>query len=265
MKKLLIVLALFCAMPQVVWADWFTKGETLVYDVRLGALKAGRAELHYAVTPKQTYAITIRAWTDGMVHKMFAMRDRIVAEGQHAVKTPFYSTAYNTFMNESHYKARKQTLYDRKKGQVVYRNLREAPVQDNTLPLLDGTRDIVSAMYHLRRQVGEIKVGQTYSLPVFDVRKGYTMNVRITGREKVKNKLGEFMAYVAKVQFVGEEETTDNVTVWVSDDINRWPVRINRKMAVGSFTADLRAVGDAALEVSAPVELPRTGEIKIPN
>lgn len=265
MKKLLLVLTLLCALPQVVWADWFTKGETLVYDVKLGAMKAGRAELHYTVRADKGYTLTIRAWTDGFMKKIFAMRDRIVAEGKHLPQGDFYTETYNTFMNESHYKARRQTLYNRQKGQVTYRNLREVPVQDTVLPLLEGSRDIISAMYSLRQTVNSIKVGEVYTLPVFDVRKGYTMKVRVTGREKVKTKLGEFMAYVAKVQFVGEEETTDNVTVWVSDDINRWPVRINRKMAVGSFTADLRAVGDASLEVSAPAELPRTGDIKIPD
>lgn len=265
MKKIILALALIFALPQVGHADWFTGGETLVYDVSLGGMKAGKAELNYLVRPDRSYTITIRAWTSGFMKTLFNMRDRIVADGKHSDKNAFYSTVYNTFMNESHYKARRQTSYDRKKGQIVYRNLREEPVQDVTFPLFEGTRDIVSAMYSLRQAVDSIKVGETYSLPVFDVRRGYTMNVKITGREKVVTKVGEFMAYVAKVQFVGEKETTENVTVWVSDDINRWPVKINRKMAVGSFTATLRATGGADMEISAPEELPRAGDIVIPE
>lgn len=265
MKKIILTLALVFALPQVTWADWHTQGETLVYDVSLGGMKAGRAELHYAVQPDRRYTLTIRAWTDGFMKAMFSMRDRIVAEGKHTDKASFLTDTYNTFMNESRYKARKQTLFNRKNGEATYRNLREDPVQDTISPLVADSRDIVSAMYSLRQTVNSIKVGEVYSLPVFDVRKPYTMNIKVTGREKVKTKAGEFMTNVVKVQFVGEKETTENVTVWVADDINRWPVKINRKMAVGSFTAELRAVGDADLQVSGPEELPRTGDIVIPE
>ena len=265
MKKILLTLALVMALPQLALADWFTKGETLVYDVTLGGMHAGQAEMNYVVRPDCTYRLTIRAWSEGFVQSLFKMRDRLMADGKHGTDTPFYTTEYNTAMVESHHKARRQTVYNRKKNEVTYRNLRGHPVQDEVMPLVAGSRDIISAMYSLRQTVGSIEVGQVYSLPVFDVRKPYTMNVRVTGREKVKTPLGKFMAYVVKVQFVGEKETTDNVTVWMADDVNRWPVKIARKMAIGSFTATLKQVGEADLDVPAPEELPRTGEIVVPE
>lgn len=265
MKKILLVLALFSGLPSVAWADWFTEGETLVYDVKLGVMKAGRAELHYQPQPEGRYTLTARAWTEGVAHSMFAMRDRMVAEGLHDTAGNFLTTTYNTFMNESHYKARKQTEFYRSQQQVLYRNLRERPVQDAIQPLPDKARDIISAMYSLRQAVAHIQVGEVYSLPVFDVRKPYRMNVQVTGREKVKTKMGDFMAFVARVQFMGDKETTDKVTVWVADDAHRWPVQISRKMAVGSFTAKLRRVGNVSLDVSAPPELPRMGDIIVPE
>jgi hypothetical protein len=67
--------------------------------------------------------------------------------------------------------------------------------------------------------------------------------LKFVGREDIKTKFGKvscmiFKPYVQAGRVFKEEES---LTVWISDDDNKIPIRLKASLAVGSIKADLEA------------------------
>jgi hypothetical protein len=108
-----------------------------------------------------------------------------------------------------------------------------------------STQDMVSAFYHLRNTVDRstLQVGDEFTLPMFFDRENYDFKLRFLGKEIVDTKFGDvaalkFRPYVQSGRVFKEEES---LSVWISDDENKMPLKIQAKLAVGSLTADLDA------------------------
>ena len=69
----------------------------------------------------------------------------------------------------------------------------------------------------------------------------YNLHIRYLGKEEVKTTFGKFKAIKFKALLV--EGTIfsggENMIVWVSDDENKVPVRIQSPIVIGSIKADL--------------------------
>ena len=67
------------------------------------------------------------------------------------------------------------------------------------------------------------------------------MNIKYLGKEKIKSKVGwinciKFRPMLAEGRVFKEQE---DMTIWVSDDKNRVPVRVQTNILVGSIKMDL--------------------------
>ncbi|MBS3738193.1 MAG: DUF3108 domain-containing protein, partial [Psychroflexus sp.] len=107
----------------------------------------------------------------------------------------------------------------------------------------DKTQDMLSALYYLRNQVNnkKLKKGDEYTLNMFFDEQNFDFKTRFLGRETIETKFGKvkcliFRPYVKSGRVFEEEES---VTVWISDDMNKIPVKIEAELAVGSLTAKL--------------------------
>ncbi|AZQ43402.1 DUF3108 domain-containing protein [Nonlabens ponticola] len=115
----------------------------------------------------------------------------------------------------------------------------------STEAIKPGTQDMVSAFYHLRNTVDtdNLNPGDEFILPMFFDQENYDFKMKFLKREVIKTKFGkinalEFRPYVQSGRVFEEEES---LSVWISDDKNKIPLRIKAKLAVGSLTADLDA------------------------
>jgi hypothetical protein len=79
----------------------------------------------------------------------------------------------------------------------------------------------------------------------------YDMYIRYLGKEDIKTKFGKFKAHKFKPLLVKGNifEGGEKMTVWVSDDPNHIPLRIESPIAVGSVKVDM--MGYAGLKISA--------------
>ena len=78
-------------------------------------------------------------------------------------------------------------------------------------------------------------------LPIFLDQEIMKMKLRFLGRETISTKFGNvkaaiFRPLVSSGRIFKEKES---VTVWVSDDDNKIPLRIKASLSVGSLRADL--------------------------
>ena len=103
-------------------------------------------------------------------------------------------------------------------------------------------QDVLSTIYYSRNiDFDKYKKGDKIPFQMFLENQVYDLYIRYLGKEDVKTKYGKFNAVKFKVLlipgtiFKGGEE----MVVWVSDDGNRVPVRIESQIMVGSIKVDM--------------------------
>lgn len=106
----------------------------------------------------------------------------------------------------------------------------------------DCTLDVVSVVYQARNiDFSNISVGEKIPIRIFIDEEVHNLYVRYAGKETVKTKFGTFRSIKLK-PLLTEGNTFkggEKMTIWLSDDGNRVPLRIESALAVGSAKADL--------------------------
>lgn len=110
----------------------------------------------------------------------------------------------------------------------------------------DETQDLLSGIYALRRL--PFAVGKDFILSVSDSGMVYNVPVRVTGREKQKTILGKVMCWRIEPEIFGENrmiEQKGDMTIWITDDNRRLPVRSKIETTLGKVEIKLRKVESA--------------------
>jgi hypothetical protein len=103
-------------------------------------------------------------------------------------------------------------------------------------------QDVVSAIYYARNiNFDKYKAGDRIPFQMFLDNEVYSMYVRYLGKETIKTKYGKFRAIKFKPLLVKGNifEGGEKMNVWVTDDPNHIPVRIESPIAVGSIKVDM--------------------------
>jgi len=107
----------------------------------------------------------------------------------------------------------------------------------------NGTQDMMSAFYYLRNNVDakNLTVGEEVKINMFFDKENFDFKLKFLGRELIETKFGKvaslkFRPYVQSGRVFKEKES---LTVWISDDKNKIPIRLQADLAVGSIKADL--------------------------
>ena len=87
----------------------------------------------------------------------------------------------------------------------------------------------------------EIKINESFRVNIFFDKENYDFNLKFLGIEVLDTKFGQieclkFIPIVQKGRVFNEEES---ITLWVSNDLNKVPIRIQADIAVGSIKCDL--------------------------
>jgi len=105
-------------------------------------------------------------------------------------------------------------------------------------------QDVLSTIYYARNiNYSQYKPGDKIPFSMFLDDQVYSLYIRYMGKEKVKTKYGTFNAIkivpllIKGTIFKGGEK----MEVWVSDDENHLPLRVNSPILVGSIKVDLTA------------------------
>ena len=106
-----------------------------------------------------------------------------------------------------------------------------------------NTQDLISTFYYLRNyfSLDEIKINESFRVNIFFDKENYDFNLKFLGIEVLDTKFGQieclkFIPIVQKGRVFNEEES---ITLWVSNDLNKVPIRIQADIAVGSIKCDL--------------------------
>jgi hypothetical protein len=222
----------------------FQDGEWFKFEMSYsGFLKAGNATLTVADTilnGKPVYHVVGKGWTTGAISWFFKVEDRYesyfdkesVVPYKFIRKTDEGGHTKDIEIDFNH-KERKATVYNKKHDKV------------STVRTEQDVQDMVSAFYYLRNNYDteKIKRGDIVSLNMFFDEENYGFRLKYLGRQTIKTEFGriktlKFRPYVMAGRVFKEEES---LTLWVSADKNKLPLKIKADLAVGSLRADLVA------------------------
>lgn len=103
-------------------------------------------------------------------------------------------------------------------------------------------QDVVSSLYYARNiNFDKFKRGDKISFTMFLDNEIYNMYIRYEGKEEVKTKYGKFRAIKFKPLLIKGSvfDGGEKMTVWVTDDANRIPIRAESPLTVGSIKVDM--------------------------
>ncbi|MBL4724412.1 MAG: DUF3108 domain-containing protein [Lutibacter sp.] len=188
---------------------------------------------------KEAFHITGKGKSTGFISLFFKVKDNY--------QTFMYKDNLKPYrfirkINEGGYTKDKEILFDHHKKQATVKNYKRKTVK--RYPISSNIQDMLSSLYFLRNQdLSNLSKGQEIELNMFFDQEINNFKLRFLGKEVVKTKFGKinalkFRPIVQSGRVFKEEES---VTVWISDDKNKIPLKIKASLAVGSLRADLHA------------------------
>jgi len=242
MKKLIYILSLLVITTSFAQKkEAFKTGEHLKYKLSYSNfLTAGYATMDIKKAKhnkKEAYHIVGKGKTTGMINWFFKVRDNYETFIDKENLLPY---KFIRQINEGGYTKDKVIEFNQADSTATVLN--KETKKKKTFKTQKRVQDLLSALYYMRNEdISKFKIGDELSLPIFLDEEIMNMKLRFLGRETIKTKFGKiktakFMPLVASGRIFKEQES---VTVWVSDDLNKIPLRIKASLAVGSLRADI--------------------------
>ncbi len=222
----------------------FKAGELLTYRMHYGIIDAGEAILEVKPDIKffgdrKVYHIVGTGYTTGTTDWFFKVRDRYETYLDKDALLPWY---FVRRVNEGGFKFSQDYVFDHFNNKVSIGNNQKMDVPA-------GIQDMVSAFYAARNlDLGKAKKGDVYSLTCFMDKELWPLKIKFIRREVIKTDLGEVYSLLFRpvVQKGRVFKQDDDLSVWISDDDNHIPLRIEAKILVGSVKMDLKAYKNLA-------------------
>lgn len=220
----------------------YQPGEQLKFKVKYGWFKTSEATLQVSrskINNKTVHHINGFGKTTGMLDIFFKVRDYFDSYIDPKTHQPL---KFIRKTNEGGYTKDKMLLFFPDEDSVEVHDFKKNLVSKHyTKP---GSQDLLSALYALRNQVdiNHLKVGQEFYLNLFFDEENYGFKAKYLGEEVLETDFGKvntliFRPYVQAERVFKEEES---VTIWISKDKNKIPLKIEAELAVGSLTATLQ-------------------------
>ena len=219
----------------------FSPGETLTYDVSWSStLTAGAATLsvkdkkpsygsdaYYIVaegrpTPllSKLYDLYYKADTLLDVYSLLPQRASIYTE--EGKRSRLKVTTFDQAARKAQYEVQTRTLVKKELAIPAY------------------SQDGLAALYVLRAIA--LKPDDKFSMPICDAGEAYTVQITVGGVETVKTGIGDVRAWkITPVVPANNAGGAKRLSLWLSDDPRRLPVRMQAQLAIGSFDLTLKS------------------------
>ena len=222
----------------------FQSGEWLKFKLNYsGWVKAGNATLEVKEATLKNRAVCHvvgKGWTTGAIKWFFKVNDLYESYFDKPTGRPY---KFIRNINEGGHVKNRVIEFDYEKNLAFVNDLRHKTKK--TVSITSDIQDMVSAYYYLRDHydTDTIKVGHTVKLNMFFDNEIFGFKLKFLGRETISTKFGninclKFRPYVMAGRVFHEEES---VTLWVSADNNKIPIKIKADLRVGSLRSDLVA------------------------
>ena len=217
----------------------FRKGEVLEYDASYGIFSAAKATLSIQpqsvlINGRPSIHVIGKAKSLGTFNWFFKIEDRYETYIDEETLLP---GKFVRHVREGGYKLDRGVTFDQNNNKALV-------VEKKTVSykIAPNTQDMLSAFYYLRTlDLQNAKVGQIYVVNTFFDKEMYPMKIKYIGKEEINTGLGKFNCLkfrptVEEGRVFKEEE---DMTLWISDDANKVPIRLETDLIIGSIQLDL--------------------------
>ena len=223
--------------------DTYQAGEWLKFRVHYGMLTGGYATIDIKdamYKGKTVHHIKGYGETTGIVGLAFGVEDHYESWVDKKTDLPY---KFLRKIDEGGHTKNKIIEFDQVGNKAHINDLKHN--KKTTIDTEPGIQDMVSAMYYLRNNLTTdgLKAGDEINLTMFFDGENYPFKMRFIERETIRTKFGKVNTLVFRplVQSGRVFQEQESLTIWVSDDDNKIPLRIKAELAVGSLKADLDA------------------------
>jgi Protein of unknown function (DUF3108) len=218
----------------------FEIGEKYSYKIKYGFITIGGADVEmdekiYAVNNQPCFKVNVIGRTAGMTD-MFKVRNTYRS---YIDTISFAPQRFLYSAREQNYK-RDQVILFNHQSHVATKTEKE---NSKNFKVPQNIHDVISGYYLLRTiDFSKFSIGQSISAPLFFDEDIYQMKVKFAGRGRIHTKFGKIN--VLKLNpilpqnklFKGENA----IRIWVSDDKNRVPVKIEADFFIGTIEMELK-------------------------
>jgi hypothetical protein len=220
----------------------FKDGEWLRYKMSYsGFLRAGTAILEVEETVlngNKVFYTKGSGWTSGLIKWFFKVEDVYESYFDKDTIKPY---VFKRKIDEGGYKKHRITNFDYIANKAYVQDFLKQ--KDTTIPF-SNVQDILSSFYYLRNQdVKGLKRGDEIAIDMFMDSQVYPFKLRFLGKEVINTKFGKINTLVFRplVQSGRIFKAQESVTIWITDDSNKIPIKMNADLTVGSLRAELEA------------------------
>lgn len=221
----------------------FLKGEILKFRVHWGWIEAGEAVLEVKkenrkIGSKDVYHVVGTGRTVSAFSVFYKVRDRYETFIDEEALVPL---KFIRRVNEGGYIINQDQEFDHDNNKINSNG--------KIMDVPEGIQDMLSAFYYARNlDYSDMKIGDELMVNTFVDDEVFPLRIRYVGLENIKTKLGKFrcMTFHPVVQEGRVFDVESDLTVWISNDDNHIPIRVEAKLFVGSAQMDLKSYSGLA-------------------
>ncbi len=215
----------------------FSTNEVLEYRVHYGFIDAGEAKLEVGpelktVNGRNCYRVLGTGRSVGAFDWFFKVRDHYESYIDAEAIVPWL---FIRKIDEGGYKKNQNVSFNPIKN--------TATSEKKTIRTPNHVQDLISAFYYARTLDFEHAApGDTFLINTYLDDETFPLVIKYVRKETIKTKIGNircivFQPYLLEGRVFKEKE---GMTIWISDDKNRIPVRAEAEILVGSIKMDIK-------------------------
>lgn len=216
--------------------DAWKAGEKLTFRAHYGVINAATISMQIDATTSKinnrtAYAMKVEGETLKSFDWAYKVRDKFQSWVDNESIAPL---RYAKTVRENKYFDEDLAIYMHDKKKL--RN----PEGELTIPAY--TQDIASALYYARNlDLQNATLNQEFPIDIYLDNKVYNLSFTYIGKETIKTDLGKIKCIKLRPKLVVDRvfKSTNDMTVWVSDDDNKIPIRVQSAIQVGSVKVDI--------------------------
>ena len=219
----------------------FDVGEYFKFRIHYGIINAGYATLEVKEATKnnkKVFHAVGKGWTTGMSRFFFKVDDNYESYFDKETGKPYQ---FVRKIDEGGYTKNQEGFFDQANNTVLVKDYKNK--KQKSINVTENVQDIVSTFYYLRNHpnIDRLKNGESITVDMFFDDEVIKFRLKYLGNEDIKTKYGTISTMIFRplVQSGRVFKEEESLTVWISADDNKIPVRIKASLAVGSLKADL--------------------------
>lgn len=180
-----------------------------------------------------------RGYTSGLAKLFFKVDDTYESYFDKQTIEPLF---FNRDIYEGGYTKKLNFFFDKLQDEVLVRDLEKG--QEKKIKIANDVKDVVTSLFYFRNKEGleNLNQGDWVKMDmIFDNDDIFNFGLKFLGKETVRTRFGEVktLKFCPIVKDGRVFKDKESLTVWVTDDKNRLPVKIKANLRVGSMVGEL--------------------------